>query len=113
MAELTKEYFDQQLGKLVTKSSLEEVLDKRFEKMVVMVAKGFEQTAKDIARLEQRIVILEVKIEALSAKLTNYMELSDKRYLELKHKNLIIAKWLKQVAEKTGVKIDLAELEKF
>ena len=98
MAQLTKEYFDQKL-----------------DEMALMVAKGFENTATkfDIQRLEKRIDKLEEAIEALSAKLTNYMELSDKRYLELKRRDLVIAKWLKQIADKTGISIDLAELEKF
>ena len=34
-------------------------------------------------KVKQRITALEGKIEALDAKLTNYLELSDKRYLEL------------------------------
>ena len=96
MVELTKKYFD-----------------RKFEEMAQMVAKGFKQTSKDIDRLEARIIKLEEEIKALSAKLTNYMELSDKRYLELKRRDLVIAKWLKQIADKTGINIDLAEREKF
>lgn len=110
MATLTKKYFDQ-----------------KFEEMAVMVAKGFEQTSKEISGLDRRILALEKRItalearmtrlenemKALSSKVTNYLQLSDRRYLELKRRDMVIARWLKQVADKTGVEIDLAELEKF
>ncbi len=56
---------------------------------------------------------LQADIQALSAKVTTHLELSDKRYLELKHRDKVITKWVKAIADKTGVKIDLAELEKF
>ena len=58
-------------------------------------------------------LILEEKIDALSAKVTTHLELSDKRYLELKNRERLMAKWIKEIADKTGVQIDLAELEKF
>lgn len=109
MAELTKEYFDQQL-------------DERFDKQAQIIARGFEQTATKaevkilasrLDKVEERIKKLEDKIDALSAKLTAHLELSDKRYLELKRRDIVIAKWIKQIADKTGVSIDLNELEKF
>lgn len=56
---------------------------------------------------------LQDDILALSAKVTAHLELSDKRYLELKRRDTVIAKWIKMIADKTGVNIDLAELEKF
>jgi len=67
----------------------------------------------EVKPLEDRIGNLEQEIAALNAKLTNYLELSDKRYLELKRRNMIIAKWVKEIGEKTGVEVDLEELEKF
>ena len=39
-------------------------------------------------------------------------EFSDKQYLELKTQQDIIAGWVKQIGDKTGVKINLEELEK-
>lgn len=63
--------------------------------------------------LDEKLKPIEDDLKALSAKVTTHLELSDKRYLELKHKNTTIAKWVKQIADKTGIKIDLAELEKF
>ena len=96
MTELTKEHVDQ-----------------KFEELALAVAKGFEAVQTDIGKLDNEIKQLRQDIKALSDKLSRYMELSDKRYLELKHKNAVIAKWIKVIADKTGVKIDLAELEKF
>src|SRR3989344_1711635 len=109
MAELTKEYFDQQLGKLVSKTDLEATLDARFEKMAIMIGKGFEAVQTDIGKLEKEIKQLREDIKALSSKLTNHLELSDKRYLELKYKNTVVTKWVKMIADKTGVEIDLEE----
>lgn len=42
----------------------------------------------------------------------NHLELSDKRYFELKHRDALIARWVKAVADKTGVPIDFGQLEK-
>lgn len=53
------------------------------------------------------------KLDIVSSQLTNHLELSDKRYLELKNRERLLARWIKQIADKTGVGIDLAELEKF
>ena len=79
---------------------------------------GFNRITDSIDKLENRMDKLEARMDklekemvALSAKVTNYLELSDKRYLELKRKNFILAKWVQQIADKTGVKIDLKELE--
>lgn len=63
--------------------------------------------------LDEKLKPLEDKIDALSSKVTTHLELSDKRYLELKNREKLLAKWIKQIADKTGVEIDLAELEKF
>ncbi len=63
--------------------------------------------------LRDDVKILQDDVKALSAKVTTYLELSDKRYLELKNREKLLAKWIKQIADKTGVSIDLAELEKF
>lgn len=63
--------------------------------------------------LENDVKTLQDDVKALSAKVTTYLELSDKRYLELKNREKLLAKWIKQIADKTGVSIDLAELEKF
>jgi|SRR3990167_5835572 len=93
--------------------TLETVLDKRFEKQAQIIVRGFANLEDRVAKLEKGIEEIKFEIQALSAKLTNYMELSDKRYLELKHNNLVVAKWVQKIADKTGVEIDLTELEKF
>lgn len=100
--------------------NLTKILEEQFEKQAVLINSAF-QGQKDHfdkqlhsleKRLTSRIEALESEMKALSAKVTNYLELSDKRYLELKRRELVIAKWVKQIADKTGVKIDLEELEK-
>ena len=93
--------------------TLETVLDKRFEKQAQIIVRGFANLEDRVAKLEKGIEEIKFEIQALSAKLTNYMELSDKRYLELKHNNLVVAKWVQKIADKTGVEIDLTEFEKF
>lgn len=74
---------------------------------------AFDSVNERIDKLQVRMDKLEKEMTALSSKVTNYLELSDKRYLELKRKNLILVKWVKTIAEKTGVNIDLKELEEF
>ncbi len=43
--------------------------------------------------------------------INNYFCLSDNRYLELKHGQEVIVKWVTQIAEKTGLTIDTKELD--
>jgi len=100
MAELTKKYFDQQ-----------------FENLGILINKAFQEQKEHfdtrIDKLEIRIEKIETELTALSNKLSAHLELSDKRYLEIKRRQVILAKWVKQVADKTGIEIDLAELDKF
>lgn len=94
----------------LTLKAIETLLDEKFEQQARLINRAFQQQ-KD--HFDKEIARLEGKIDALSAKLTAHLELSDKRYLELKRREMILAKWIKQIADKTGVPIDLAELEKF
>lgn len=93
------------------------------EDLARMVAKGFENTSskdntatkQDIADLENKIeklrVELKAEIQGLRNSVNNYLKLTDKRYLELKHDQKVLAKYLKIVIEKSKMKIDLKELE--
>lgn len=90
--------------------------------LAVMVAKGFNDvtsqmaTKDDLSKLEGRLNAemtgLKHQMTALSSSVNNYLELSDKRYLELKARQNLIVSWVKIIGDKTGVKIDLTELEK-
>jgi hypothetical protein len=82
--------------------------------LAVMVAKGFENTAtkQDIEGLTGRMDKLEHQMGALNSNVNNYLELSEKRYSELKQRDAVLAKWIKLVADKTGVPIDVSQLEK-
>lgn len=55
---------------------------------------------------------LEKNMTALDSSVNNYLDLTDKRYLELKHRDTLIANWLKTIGDKTGVLIDVSQLEK-
>jgi len=63
-------------------------------------------------KIEGRMDTLGKEMAGLCSSVNNYLELSDKRYFELKHRDALIAQWVKAVAEKTGVPMDLGELEK-
>ena len=108
MAELTMEGFQK---------VLQEELNKGFEDQAILINRAFQEQKdyfdEKISKLDNEIKQLREDIKALSTKLTRYMELSDKRYLELKYRDAVVAKWIKQIADKTGVEIDLGELEKF
>lgn len=93
--------------------------------LAIMVAKGFDDiTAKfddatskmatkdDISRLEAEMSELKQQMAALTSSVNNYLALSDKRYLELKARQNLIVSWVKKIADKTGVEINLEELEK-
>lgn len=94
--------------------------------LAIMVAEGFNGVQKQfdgvngrldkvegkLDKVEGRMDKLEQGMEALRSSVNNYLELSDKRYLELKARETVIISWVKAIAEKTGVKIDFQELEK-
>lgn len=73
--------------------------------LAVMVAKGFEAQNQRFDRIEN-------EIQGLRSSVNNYLELSDKRYLELKARQNLIASWVKVIGDKTGVTINLEDLEK-
>jgi len=73
--------------------------------LAVMVAKGFNA-------VDERFNKLEGEMQALRSSVNNYLELSDKRYLELKAREKVIVNWVKTIADKTGVQINLEDLEK-
>ncbi len=80
--------------------------------LAVMVAKGFSRVDERFDKLEGRMEKLETEMQGLRSSVNNYLELSDKRYLELKAREKVIVNWVKQIADKTGVKISLEDLEK-
>lgn len=89
--------------------------------LAAMVARGFEHTPnkEDFTELTGRMDKLEGKVdtmghtvEALNSNVKNYLELSEKRYFELKQRDALLAQWLKLIAEKTNVAIDVSQLEK-
>ena len=63
--------------------------------------------------MDEKLKPLETKIDVLTMKVNSHLELSDKRYLELKNREKLLANWIKIIGDKTGVAIDLAEVEKF
>jgi hypothetical protein len=104
------------------------------DKLAVMVGKGFNDVTSRMAtkqdlegvRLELKNEINDVRLElkndihgvkqevaALKSNVNNYLELSEKRYVELKRRDVILAKWIKLVAHKVKVPVDLSEFEKF
>ena len=80
--------------------------------LAVMVAKGFNRVDEQFQGVNQRFDKLEAEMQGLRSSVNNYLELSDKRYLELKAREKVIVSWVKQIADKTGVKISLEDLEK-
>lgn len=94
--------------------------------LATMVAKGFngvddqfqgvnnqfQGVNQRLDKVEGRMDKLETEMQALRSSVNNYLELSDKRYLELKAREKVIVSWVKQIADKTGVKISLEDLEK-
>lgn len=106
--ELGKGFEDQ--ARLINSAFQEQ--KEHFDNQISSLKTDIQSLDKRIAKLEKRMDKLNHSMAALSGKVTNYLQLSDKRYLELKRRDLIIAQWLKQIADKSGVPIDLAELER-
>ncbi len=93
--------------------------------LAVMVAEGFDdvkgqmatkqdlaEVKQDLSEVKQEIINLKHEVGAVKSNVNNYLELSEKRYSELKQRDALLAKWLKLVADKTGVPIDVSSLEK-
>lgn len=79
--------------------------DITLDDLAEMVAEGFNG-------VNERMDKMESEIQGLRSSVNNYLQLSDKRYLELKARQDVIVNWVKQIGDKTGVKINLEELEK-
>ncbi len=89
------------------------------QNLAIMTAKGFENVNErldkvegSLNKVEGRLDKVENEMAGLRSSVNRYLELSDKRYLELKARQDVIVSWVKQIGDKTGVKIDLTELEK-
>ena len=82
------------------------------ESLARMVAGGFEKVTERMDGLTERMDGVEHQVKALNSNVNNYLELSEKRYVELKQRDVLLAKWIKLVAEKTGVPVDVSLLEK-
>ncbi len=87
--------------------------------LAVMVAEGFngvngqfQGVNSRLDKVEGRLDRLETEMQALKSSVNSYLELSDKRYLELKAREKVIVGWVKKIADKTGVSISLEDLEK-
>lgn len=96
MGELTKEYFDQQLGQLVSKKDLGTVLDKRFDKMAAMIKSGFDHTAtiQDVKILNQKIDKVGDRLQTVETKLDRAL------YTETVH----LETRIKRLEEHVGIK---------
>ena len=94
-----------------------ETLNTAIEELAVMTANGFQEITerfdKRFLSIEARLEKIELEIDLMNNRLYHYLELSDKRYLELKRRDLVLTKWVQAIAKKTGVTIDTKELEKF
>ena len=77
------------------------------DNLATMVAQGFENTPT-----KQSFEKLERNVEALKNNVNNYLDLSEKRYSELKQRDALLAGWLKLIAEKANVQIDVSQIEK-
>ena len=78
-----------------------------------LVAEGFGEAYEHIASLAGRMDKLGNRMENLKNHVTHYLELSDKRYIELKQKNDLLAQWVKILADKLGVPVDISQLKQY
>ncbi len=97
------------------------------EVLARMVAEGFDDvgsrmalksetaTKQDLIDLERKLdkKIDEVKSEVagLRNSVNNYLKLSDRRYLELKNEQKVLARYLKVVIQKANIAVDMKDLE--
>ena len=65
-----------------------------------------------VGMLDNRLGVVEHKLDALNSNVNNYLELSEKRYMELKQRDAMLAQWIKLVAKKVDVPIDVTQFEK-
>ncbi|MDZ4244031.1 MAG: hypothetical protein U1C57_02905, partial [Candidatus Doudnabacteria bacterium] len=98
MAELTKKYFDKQIGALVTKTSLEEVLETKFEEQAVLINKAFQDQKE---HFDELLAGMDLKIDKIDERLqTVETKLDRALYTELTH----LEGRLRRVEEKVGLK---------
>ncbi len=97
------------------------------DSLAIMVSNGFNNvisnmalksetaTKTDIEKLDKKIDLVKTElkgeIHSLRNSVNNYLKLTDKRYLELKNNQKILAKYLKAVIKKSKIPVNLKELE--
>ena len=94
--------------------------------LAIMVANGFSDLGGRMDKIDGRMDKLETRMEGVEGRIdklessvsglrssvNHYLDLSNERYLELKHRDTLIVGWLKVIGDKTGVPIDVSQLEK-
>lgn len=80
--------------------------------LAVITANGFSELGGRMEKVEGRLDKLESSVSGLRSSVNHYLDLSNERYLELKHRDTLIVNWLKVIGDKTGVPIDVGQLEK-
>ncbi|MDP1709608.1 MAG: hypothetical protein Q8L21_01850 [Candidatus Komeilibacteria bacterium] len=71
-----------------------------------------EKVENNMIGLGNRMDKLESSVSGLRSSVNHYLDLSNECYLELKHRDTLIVNWLKVIGDKTGVPIDVGQLEK-
>ncbi len=104
LAAMVARGFEDITGRMATKDGIANMATKDD----IAAIRAEMATKDDLAATEQR---LKTEIEGLRNSVNNYLNLSNERYLELKHRQDVIVSWVAKIAEKNNVHIDLTELE--
>ena len=65
-----------------------------------------------LGKVDERLGKVEHKMEALNSNVANYLDFFEKRSAELKQRDALLAGWLKLIANKANIPIDVSQLEK-
>jgi uncharacterized coiled-coil DUF342 family protein len=66
---------------------------------------------QEIVGVKKEIDGLKKEVAGLRNAVNNYLELSDKRYLELRQTNAMLVKYIKLIIQKTKISLDTKDLE--
>lgn len=92
--------------------SLARMVAKGFTDMDEKIDEKFKQVDEKFKKADEKFEKIENEIQALRSSVNNYLQFSDKRYLELKAREKVIVSWVRTIADKTGVQINFEDLEK-
>jgi predicted RNase H-like nuclease (RuvC/YqgF family) len=106
LAVMVAEGFNEMQETMATKENI-----KRLEGYIGSLSADVNILKSDVSILKADVSGLKKDMNRLNNSVKNYLELSDKRYLELRQTNAMLVKYIKLIIAKTKISVNTKDLE--